>query len=99
VETIKDKVLGQKWVMVRDLEIAEPRTRLVKDILTALKLEKPLFVVEQKSRNLLLASRNLSNVAVKTALEINALDVASHRECLVSQGAYKGLLGRLKAKA
>ena len=32
-----------------------------------------------------------------TAEEVNALDVVSHRECLMTQSAYTGLLKRLKS--
>ncbi len=97
VEGVKDKVAGGKLVMLKQLELSEPKTRLIAEILETFKLEKPLLVVDQKSRNLLLASRNIPTVSVKTADEVNALDVVSHKECMITQAGYKGLLKRLKA--
>jgi hypothetical protein len=33
---------------------------------------------------------------VKTAGEVNALDVVSHKECVMTRAAYSGLVERLK---
>jgi large subunit ribosomal protein L4 len=97
IEGVKDKVRSQKLFLVNGLEIASPKTRLVAEILDVFKLEKPLFLVEKKTDNLILASRNLPQVAVKTAEEVNALDMLSHKECLMTKAAYAGLVKRLKS--
>ena len=94
---MKEKVLKGKLVMVKDLEAATPKTKFVVGILDTFKLEKPLLLVDKKSDNLVLASRNLRQVSLKTADEVNALDVLSHRECLMTKAAYSGLLKRLKS--
>lgn len=96
-EGIKDKVLGGKLFLVKNLEINEPKTKLVAAILGTFKLEKPLFMVEQKTKNFELGSRNIQGVAVKTAMEVNVLDVVAHKECVMTKGAYTGLLKRLKS--
>lgn len=97
-EGMKDKVVNGKLIFLKDLQLAEPRTRLVADILNTFKLEKPLFLVDKKTQNLMLASRNIPHVAVKTSEEVNALDVVSHRECLITKAAYAGLVSRLKTE-
>ncbi len=97
VEGIKDKVQKKRFFVINELKLQQPKTKIVADIMDAFKLEKPLFLVDQKSENLLLASRNIRQVAVKTADEVNILDVASHKECLVTKAAYVGLLKRLKS--
>jgi len=97
VEGVKDKVQKNRFFIVNDLKIEKPKTKLVARIIEAFKLEKPLFLVEEKSSNLMLASRNIREVAVKTAEEVNILDVASHKECLVTKAAYSGLIKRLKS--
>ena len=96
VEGVKDKVLKNRFFIVNDLNLDKPKTKLVVKILAAFKLEKPLFLVDKKSENLTLASRNIRAVAIKTADEVNILDVASHKECLVTKAAYSGLIKRLK---
>lgn len=97
VEGVKDKVQKNRFFVVNDIKIEKPKTKLVAGILEAFKLEKPLFLVEQKSENLTLASRNIREVAVKTADEVNVLDVASHKECVVTKAAYASLVKRLKS--
>jgi large subunit ribosomal protein L4 len=97
VEGMKDKVAQGKLFVVKALELPTPKTKQVAEILDAFKLEKPLFLVDQKTQNLLLASRNINGVAVKTADEVNALDVVSHRECVMTKAAYTGLVKRLKS--
>ena len=97
VEAVKDRFLNNKLVLVEQLELAAPKTRLVADLLEVFKLEKPLILVDQRSRNLDLASRNIRSVCVKTAAEVNALDLAGHKECLMTKAAYTGLVNRLKS--
>ena len=96
-EGVKDKVNHGKLFMVSRLELDKPKTKMMAHILGAFKLSKPLVVVDKKSANLVLASRNIPGVAVKSSEEVNALDVVSHQECLMTQGAYTGLLKRLKS--
>jgi large subunit ribosomal protein L4 len=97
VETMKDKAINGKLMLLNKLDLDKPKTRLVVDMMNALKLVKPLVLVDEKKENLLLASRNIRNITVKTAAEVNALDVASHKECLMTKAAYTGLVKRLKS--
>ncbi|MBI4432705.1 MAG: 50S ribosomal protein L4 [Candidatus Omnitrophica bacterium] len=97
VEGLKDKVAGGKLVLVRELSFTEPKTQLMAEVIEKLKLEKPLFLVDQKNKNVVLASRNVPGVTLKTALEVNALDVVSHKECVITKSAYVGLIKRLKS--
>ncbi len=97
VEGVKDKVQSGKMVVLSRFEVPQPKTRIVADLLDTFKLEKPLMLVDEKSANLLLASRNIPGVSVKTAEEVNVLDVVSHRECVMTKAAYAGLVKRLKA--
>ena len=96
IEGVKDKLNNNRFFVVNDLKIEKPKTKIVADILEAFKLEKPLFLVQERTVNLTLASRNISQVAVKTADEVNILDVASHKECVITKAAYSGLIKRLK---
>ncbi len=96
-EGVKDKVSNGKLFMLDRLDLENPRTKIMAGVLRALKLEKPLVLVDKKSDNLILASRNIRGLSLKTADEVNALDVVSHRECLMTQSAYTGLLKRLKS--
>ena len=97
VEGVKDKVASGKLWVLKDLSVNAPKTKLVASIVGAFKWMKPLMLVEKKTNELLLASRNIPGVCVKTADEVNALDVVSHKECVMTRSAYAGLLKRLKS--
>ncbi|MBI3316362.1 MAG: 50S ribosomal protein L4 [Candidatus Omnitrophica bacterium] len=96
LQGMRDKAASHKLVLVDRLEFDSPKTKAVSGFLNRLKLEKPLLLVEKKTENLCLASRNIPGVTVKTAAEVNALDVVSHKECVMTKAAYSGLLKRLK---
>ena len=96
-ETVKSVASNGKLIVLKDLSLNEPKTKKMVKILTTLKVAKPLVVVEKLSENLVLASRNIPGVCLRTAADVNALDVASHPECVITQGAYTGLLKRLKS--
>jgi len=97
VEGVKSIAASGKLTILKDLTLDKPKTQGMVKILETFKTEKPLFLVDKKSDNVMLASRNIPGVAIKTAEEVNALDVLSHRECLMTQSAYTGLLKRLKS--
>ena len=96
-EGVKDKVMSGKLVMVSALELSSPKTKGMTGIFKTFKMEKPLVVVDQKSANVLLASRNIPYADVRSSEEVNVLDVVSHKECLMTKAAYSGLLKRLKS--
>lgn len=96
-EVVRHKMQSGKLLLVDRLAVSAPKTREVAKILDGLKLKKPLLVVERKEPNFLLASRNIPGLSVKTAQEVNALDVALHDECVMTRGAYDGFLKRLKS--
>ncbi len=97
VEALKEKVKAGKLVITRKMEVESAKTQDMVDMLEALKVIKPLLLVEQKASNLLLATRNLPQVSVKTAQEVNAMDILTHQECVMTEGAYAGLMKRLKS--
>ncbi len=96
-ESVKALNTNGKLIMLKDLVLAHPKTKEMVKILNAFKAVKPLLLVDKKEGNLMLASRNIPGVRVKTAEEVNALDVVSQKECLMTQSAYQGLLKRLKS--
>ena len=97
VQALKSRVREGKFYVVSSLELSSPKTSQMVEVLEALKLQKPLLVVDRRNENLTLASRNVRGIAIKTADEMNALDVASHAECVMTQSAYTGLVKRLKS--
>lgn len=97
VQALKTRAREGKLYVIQSLEMASPKTAEMVGVLEALNVQRPLLVVDRRNTNLTLASRNVRGVAVKTADEMNALDIASHPECVLTQNAYTGLVKRLAA--
>lgn len=78
-------------VILESLAVATPKTKEFKDVLKTLKLEdkKVLVVVSELEENLILASRNLQNVALIEAKEINVLDTVAADVILTTEDAIK----------
>ncbi len=97
-EAVKYKVANGKLILVDHLNFPEAKTKQIVDFMNTFKLKKPLFLVSEKNENLERASRNISKVSVKTAGEVNVLDLARSDECVMTKSAYAGLVKRLEIK-
>ena len=75
----------KKLVVVDSLEVAAPKTKEMLTILHKLDLDnnKVLIVVDELSENLILASRNIANIGLLEATELNVLDLV-HADYLLT---------------
>ncbi len=73
------KANDKELVVLEKLTFATPKTKEMVALLDALKLadKKVLFVVSEFEENVILASRNLQNVALIASDEINVLDLVN----------------------
>ena len=76
-------------LVLENLEVKSPKTKEVKNILETLKLadKKVLLVVKEFDDNLILASRNLQNLVLILADEINVLDIVGTDVMVVTKDA------------
>jgi large subunit ribosomal protein L4 len=79
-----------------ELAVAEPKTKLLVEKLTALSLQSALIVVEAHDEKLALAARNLPHVDVLTVSEINPVSLLSFDKVLMTVGAVKLIEERLQ---
>ena len=84
-------------VFVQSMDPELPKTKEMVKILEGFGIrdEKTLIVVKEAGRNLLLASRNLRNVRVVRASDLNALDLLSADKIIMTVDATRDLEGRL----
>lgn len=86
------KVLEKELIIVDSLEVQSPKTKEMLGILENLKANRTtLIVVEELNDNLILATRNLENVMLLEANEINTLDVVSADNMIITEAAVKEL--------
>jgi large subunit ribosomal protein L4 len=92
------KLLGQDLVVVEGLAIDSPKTKTVVDLLDALKINRScLLTLAQRDTNIWKSARNIPDVTVRIAEELNAFDVATRQKLLVTLDAMKALLERKQA--
>ena len=90
---LTEKVNDKELIAVENLTLETPKTKDMINLLTNLKIadKKVLIVVKELEENLILASRNLQNVALITADEISVLDLVATNVVLITEDALKAI--------
>ena len=80
------------------LKLKTPKTSEMVKLLKSLKLDndKTLIIVKEYDENVILASRNLQNVAIATASEVSPLDIVSSQKLLIEEAALDSIKEVLK---
>lgn len=78
-------------IAVENIKLTTPKTKEMVNLLETLKVadKKVLIVVEEFDDNIILASRNLQNVVLILAEEINVLDVVATDVMVITEAALK----------
>ena len=86
------KVLDSELLVLDELKLDSSKTKEVLNIMKDLKLNKSvLFVVNELTDELILASRNIQGVKVILPNEVNVLDVARYNNMVVTEEAGKAI--------
>lgn len=84
------KAIDNELVVVDSFKLESSKTKEVVGILNNLKVSKNvLIVVDELDENMVLATRNLSNVILLEANEINVLDIISSDYMVITEKAIK----------
>ena len=88
---LAEKVNAKEMMVVENLTVATPKTKEVLNILDGLKVadKKVLLVVKEFDDNLILASRNIQNLVLILADEINVLDIVGTDVMVITEEALK----------
>lgn len=91
------KANDKNIIVVENIEMTTPKTKEFIKLLEDLKINgKTLIVVKELTDNLILASRNLSDVKVIETHEINTFDVTYYQNLVMTEEAVKMLEEVLK---
>lgn len=87
------KLLDKELIVVDDINFATSKTKEMVNLLTKFDIEnnKVLVVVSELTENVCLASRNLANVKLITFEEVNAFDLVSADNLLITAGTLEKL--------
>ncbi len=91
------KANDKEIIVVENIELKSNKTKDFTKLLEDIKVTgKTLMVVKELTDNLILASRNLSNVKVIESHEINTYDVINYKNLVITEEAVKMLEEVLK---
>ena len=86
------KVIDSELTVLDELKLSSSKTKEIVKVLEGLKLNKStLFVVNELTDELILASRNLEGVKVILPNEVNVLDVARSQNLVATEDAIKSI--------
>ena len=88
---LSGKAADKEIIVLENLTVESPKAKEIVNILDTLKLndKKVLLVVKEFDDNLILASRNLQNVVLILADEINVLDIVGTDVMVITEDALK----------
>ncbi|MHC4981806.1 MAG: 50S ribosomal protein L4 [Planctomycetota bacterium] len=88
------KILGDDFLILKGLGFDAPKTKAMAGVLKNLKIDRScLLALAQRDGNVYLSSRNIPDLTVRIAEELNAFDVASRQKMIVTAEAMQALLG------
>ena len=95
---LSHKFNDNEVIVLEELEFTTPKTKEMMSLLKTLKIadKKVLFVVAEFSENVILASRNIANIALISANEINVLDLVNSDVVVMTSDAIKKIEEALK---
>ena len=91
VSAISAKLADNELIVLKDVKLKEPKTKLVAEILENLKLDtkRVMFVTAGKDDDLVRAAGNIEKACVTTAEQLCVLDIVNYRCIVASQEAIK----------
>ncbi|GAA0837834.1 MULTISPECIES: 50S ribosomal protein L4 [Marinomonas] len=90
MRTIWSELVRQdRLVVVEELKLEAPKTKLFKAKMTELNVENALIISHELDDNLFLAARNIPNVDVRDAASIDPVSLIAYDKVLVTVGALK----------
>ena len=82
--------------MIDQLDLDTPKTKAFAAVLANLQLDRSaLFIADEISANMALASRNIPQVEVVNAVQVNTYQLLRYKQIVITQSAMEKLQARL----
>lgn len=95
---LSSRLSADRLMVVRDMSLPEPKTRLFARMAGVLGLDRPLIVTANNDEALNRAARNVPGVTLTTPDNLSVLQVLKHRQLVLLENAVKPLEARFAAK-
>lgn len=90
------KLAEKQLLILKTLELKEPKTKDGAKLLEALKLDSALIVDDYQNKNLFLSLRNIPKIKAVDTNSVNVYDVLNHKWLVFTQKAFESLMEKLK---
>ena len=86
------KVIDKELIVIDNLNLETSKTKEMKSVLENLKVNKKVvIVVEELTESMILATRNLQNIILLEADEINTYDIVASDNMIITEKAVKSI--------
>ena len=87
LSALSSKVADNKIVVLDSFNLDEVKTKKFAEVMSNLKVDKALVVIEGENKNVVLSGRNIPTVKVSATNEINTYDVLKYETLVVTKAA------------
>lgn len=95
-KALSERLKAGDVIVVDDLKLSAPKTKEMIAVLAALKLDGTTLIVQpDANKNLLLASRNIPDLAITTSDNLNTYDVLRPDKLVFTKSAFEKVEARL----
>ena len=91
LSALSSKVADNKIVVLDAFNLDEVKTKKFAEVMSNLKVDKALVVIEGENKNVVLSGRNIPTVKVTATNEINTYDVLKYTTLVVTKAAVEKL--------
>ena len=91
LSALSSKVADNKIVVLDAFNLDEVKTKKFAEVMSNLKVDKALVVIEGENKNAVLSGRNIPTVKVSATNEINTYDVLKYETLVVTKAAVEKL--------
>ena len=91
LSALSSKVADNKIVVLDAFNLDEVKTKKFAEVMSNLKVDKALVVIERENKNVVLSGRNIPTVKVSATNEINTYDVLKYETLVVTKAAVEKL--------
>lgn len=81
------KMIEHKLLVLDKLELAEIKTKQMKQVLTNIKTDNALIVIDNNDKNVILSARNLPSIKTASSNTINVYDILKYDYLVVTKDA------------
>ena len=91
LSALSSKVADNKIIVLDAFNLDEVKTKKFAEVMSNLKVDKALVVIEGENKNVVLSGRNIPTVKVLATNEINTYDVLKYETLVVTKAAVEKL--------